>query len=66
MILAAISWYSAGPIITLNCGITVSDYVDILGNEVHSTVQYFLLKHCSFQHDYSPTPTHSQKRSVLV
>ena len=31
MIWAAICWYSAGPMITLNGQITVSD-VDILGN----------------------------------
>jgi len=33
---AAVSWYSAGPIITMNGRITASDYT--LGNEVHSTV----------------------------
>jgi hypothetical protein len=32
MIWAAISWYSAGPIITLNGQIITSDYMDILGN----------------------------------
>ena len=32
MIWAAVSWYSAGPIITLNGRITTSNYVDILGN----------------------------------
>ena len=31
MIWAAISWYSAGSVITLNCQITASDYVDIVG-----------------------------------
>ena len=31
---AATSWYSAGPIITLNGQIEASDYVDILGNQV--------------------------------
>jgi hypothetical protein len=35
----AISWYSAGPIITVNDRITASDYVDIVGNQVHPTVQ---------------------------
>ena len=39
MIWTATSWYSAGPIITLNGRITASDYVDILGNQVHSLVQ---------------------------
>ena len=36
---AAISWYSGGPIITLNGQITTGDYVDILGNQVHPMVQ---------------------------
>jgi len=31
MIWAAMSWYSAGPIVTLNGRITASDYVDTLG-----------------------------------
>jgi len=39
MIWAAISWYCAGPIITLNGRITASDYMDILGNQAHATVQ---------------------------
>ena len=38
IISAAISWYSAGPIITLNGWITASDYMDILGNQVHPVV----------------------------
>jgi hypothetical protein len=33
------SWYSGGPIITLNGCITAIDYVDVLGNQVHATVQ---------------------------
>jgi hypothetical protein len=39
MIWAAISWYCAGPIITLNGRITASDCMDILGNQVHAMVQ---------------------------
>jgi hypothetical protein len=39
MIWAAISWYSTGPIIILNCQIAASDYKDILGNQVHPVVQ---------------------------
>jgi hypothetical protein len=35
-------WYSAGPIITLNGQITASDYVDILGDQVHHVVQMLL------------------------
>jgi hypothetical protein len=41
MIWAAISWYSADLIITLNDQITASDYVDILGSQVHPMVQMF-------------------------
>jgi hypothetical protein len=44
VILATISWYSAGPIITLNGRIIASDYVDILGNQVRPTVQMLLPK----------------------
>jgi hypothetical protein len=36
MIWAAISWYYAGLVITLNLRITDSDYVDILGNRLQS------------------------------
>jgi hypothetical protein len=65
MIWAEIPWYSAGPIITLNGRITASDYVDILGNHVHPTVQMLSAnKDAIFQHDNSPT--HSQKYSVLI
>jgi len=39
MIWAAISWYSAGRVITMNGRITASDYVDILGSQVHPAVQ---------------------------
>jgi hypothetical protein len=36
MIWAAISWYYAGLVITLNLRITANDYVDILGNQLQS------------------------------
>ena len=53
VILAAISWYSAGPLITLNVRNIASDYVDSLGNQVHPTDQMLFLKNISvFQHDY--------------
>jgi hypothetical protein len=39
VIWAAVSCYSASPIITLHGRITASDYVDILGNQVHPVVQ---------------------------
>jgi hypothetical protein len=38
MIWTSISWYSAGPVITLNRQITTSDYKDILGNLVRPMV----------------------------
>jgi hypothetical protein len=37
--LAAISWYSVGPIITLHGRITAREYVDSLGNQVHPMIQ---------------------------
>ena len=58
---AAISWYSAGPLITLNGRIIASDYAAILGNRVHPTVQMFN-SDAVFQ-DYN-WPTHTA-RSVL-
>jgi len=39
MIWAAISWYSAGRVITMNGRITASDYMDILGSQVNPVVQ---------------------------
>jgi hypothetical protein len=53
MILIAISWYSAGPVITLHSRFTVSDYVDIQGNCVHPTVQIFPNDNSIFQGDNS-------------
>jgi hypothetical protein len=35
MIWAAVTWYSAGPLITLNSQITANDCVDIIDNQVH-------------------------------
>jgi hypothetical protein len=58
VILATISWYSAGPIITLNGRIIATDYVDILGNQVRPTVQMLFPKNTPvFQHECSPTHT---------
>ena len=58
MIWAAISWYSAGPVITLNGQITVSDYMDILGNDMHPVVQQlFPNSDVVFQDDISPIRT---------
>ncbi|PNF27169.1 hypothetical protein B7P43_G07844 [Cryptotermes secundus] len=39
MVWAAISWYSVGPIITLQGHVTANDYVTVLGNQVHPMVQ---------------------------
>ena len=44
MIWAAISWYFAGPIITLSGRIAASGYVNILGNQVDPMVQMFFHK----------------------
>jgi hypothetical protein len=41
MIWAALSWYLAGPLITLYGWITASEYVDILGNQLHPVVEMF-------------------------
>jgi len=58
MISAALSWYSAGPIITLNGWITANDYVDILGNQVHPVVQMLFPNNSAvFQDDSSPIHT---------
>ena len=58
MIWAAIYWYSAGPIITLNGWITANDYVDILGNQVHPVVQMLFPNNSAvFQDDSSPIHT---------
>jgi hypothetical protein len=43
IILAAISFYSAGPIITLHGRITASDYVDISRYHLHPKIQIFSL-----------------------
>jgi hypothetical protein len=58
MIWAATSWYSAVPIITLNGRITASDYVDILGNQMHPMVQMLYRNNDAvFQDDILPIHT---------
>ena len=55
MIRAAISWHFAGPLITPNRRIIASDYVDILGNQVHPMIKMmFLNQDANFQDDDSP------------
>ena len=51
----AIYWYSAGLIITLDGRNTSSDYVDILGNQVHPTVRMLPNNDAVFQDDNPPT-----------
>ena len=55
---AEISWYSAGPLITMNGQIIASDYVDILGNRVHPMVDMFIPNNDEInQDDNSPMHT---------
>jgi hypothetical protein len=61
---AAISWYSAGHLITLHGQITASDCMDILGNQVHPMVWMFPNNDAVFQDGSSPIL--SQKCLVLV
>jgi len=62
MIWVAISWYSADPIIILNGQITVSDYMDILGSQVHPFIQ-MLFSNCAAVFKYDSSPIH-KSRSV--
>jgi len=58
MIWEPISWYSTGPIITLNGRNIASDYTDILGNQVLLMVQMsFHNNDTIFQDDVSPIHT---------
>jgi len=50
----------------MNGQITTSNYVGILGNQVHPVVQMFPNNDAIFQDDSSSIHTHSQKCSVLV
>jgi hypothetical protein len=58
MIWAATSWYSGGPVITLNGRIIAGSYIDIVGNQVHPMVQIlFRNNDAIFQDDTSPMHT---------
>jgi hypothetical protein len=57
LIWAAISCYSAGPIVTLNSQITASDYVDMVCNQVHLMVQMFFSDDAFFQDNNSSIHT---------
>jgi hypothetical protein len=54
MIWAAVSWYLPGSIIDPDGQITARDYVDIVSNQVHPTVQMFPKSDAIFQDDHSP------------
>ena len=58
MIWATISWYSAGPIITMIGRNTASDCVDSLRSQVHPMVQMLYPNNeAAFQDDSSPLHT---------
>jgi hypothetical protein len=57
MILAAISWYCACSVISLNYRIPASDCIDILGNQVHAVVEMCPVNDAVFQDDNSPIHT---------
>ena len=58
IIWAAVSRYSAGPIITRNGPITATCYLDMFGNQVHPTVRMvFPTNDAIFQDDNSPVHT---------
>lgn len=61
MIWAAISRHHTGPIIDPNSRITVRDYVDILGNQVHPMVQ-MLLPICDANFQYDNSPRHTARK----
>jgi hypothetical protein len=54
---ATISWYCAGPLITVHGRITASDCLDILRNQVHPTVRMFTDNDAVFQDGSSPILT---------
>jgi len=61
--LGTIYWYSAGP---LNGRITASDYMDILGKQVHPMVQTFFCNgDAVFQDDSFPIHTAISVQSWL-
>lgn len=57
MIWAAISWYSAGPIIQMSGRITANDYLDILNDEVLTMASILLPNTAIFQDDNAPIHT---------
>lgn len=63
MIWAAISWYSAGPIITLNGRITANEYLNILNDEVQTMTSILLPNTAIFQDDNAPIHTAKKVQS---
>jgi hypothetical protein len=64
MIWTAMFWYSAISIILLIGRITASNYVDIIGDQVHPLVQMLFPKNVAvFQDDISPI--HTTKKSSV-
>ena len=58
IIWATLSWYSAGPILTLIGRIIASDYADILGNQLHRMVHMLFPKNDAvFQYNNLPIHT---------
>ncbi|XP_011137057.1 uncharacterized protein LOC105181771 [Harpegnathos saltator] len=64
IIWAAISWYSAGPIIILNGRITTNEYLNILNDEVLTMTSILLPNTAIFQDDNASI--YRAKSSVLV
>ena len=64
MIWAAISWFSAGPLIHITGRITANEYLDILNDEVLTMTSISLPNTAMFQDDI--VPIHSRKGSALV
>lgn len=64
MIQGTISWYYAGPIITLNGRLTSSVYVDILGNQVHPMVQILFPSNGGIYRDHN-SPIHTSSVQSL-
>jgi hypothetical protein len=55
MIKAALSWYSAGPIIASNGRVTANDYMHNVGGQLqHLTVQMFPNNNAIFQETVRP------------
>lgn len=60
MVWAAISWYSVGPIVTLQGHITAKDYLNVLCDQVHPMVQTLFPKGDAFYQD-DKAPVHTAR-----